>query len=91
MVRSESRLNSVSVSEGADLASSDRSSQFWPEAVSNSEIDDVASDVDIFFFLFFFFFELTVGIAMGKDIVWRENLRMEKRETIWRFKRGRST
>lgn len=89
MVRSESRLNSVSVSEGADLASSDRSSQFWPEAVSNSEIDDVASDVDIFFF--FFFFELTVGIAMGKDIVWRENLRMEKRETIWRFKRGRST
>ena len=52
VVRSESRLNSVSVSEGADLASSDRLSQFWPEAVSNSEIDDVASDVDIFFFLF---------------------------------------
>ena len=47
----ESRLNSVSVSEGADFsASSDRLSQFWPEAVSNSEIDDVASDVDIFFF-----------------------------------------
>lgn len=90
MVRSESRLNSVSVSEGADLASSDRLSQFWPEAVSNSEIDDVASDVDIFF-SFFFFFELAVGIAMGKDIAWRENLKMEKRETIWRFKRGRST